>query len=115
MRGHEPIVAMRRRGKKPAMVFIDAFETASQCWREWPARDLSMPQVEVSEHEALSGLDLRFVVGLRVFVMGHDERRVESIKSLCLEAGAARVVAAVVDDGPARITDTAREQQEHQA
>lgn len=115
MRGHEPIVDMRRRGKKPAMVFIDAFETASQCWREWPARDLSMPQVEVPEDDALSGLDLRFVVGLRVMVTGHTARRVEAIRDLCIEAGASRVIAAVVDDHAAHITDTAHAQKEHRA
>lgn len=109
MRGHEPIIAMRRRGLKPHTVFIDAFEDLSKSWRRWPSVDPTMPQVEVLPGEPLSGLDLRFLVGLRVVIIGHCRRRVDALRSLCIEAEAARVVAAVVptDDAVgARLSDT---------
>ena len=99
MRGHEPIIAMRRRGLKPRTVFLDAFEDLSKSWRLWPTVDPSAPQVEVLPTEPLSGLDLRFLVGLRVVITGHCRRRVEALRALCVEAQAARVLAVVCEPG----------------
>lgn len=99
MRGHEPIIAMRRRGLKPRTVFLDAFEDLSKSWRLWPTVDPAAPQVEVLPDEPLSSIDLRFVVGLRVVITGHCRRRVEALRALCVEAQAARVVAVVCEPG----------------
>lgn len=107
MRGHEPIIAMRKRGVKPATVFIDTFEDPAKSWRLWPTVDQSLPQVEVLDADMLSGLDFRFLVGLRVVVTGHDARRVKAICSACMDAGAARVVTAAINDGRAAVFDSA--------
>lgn len=98
MRGQEPIIAMRRRGLKPRMVFIDAYIDSATSWRTWPELDTSCPMVEIAPTDQLSSLDFRFVVGLLVMVTGHDQRRVDAISTMCIEAGASRVVATTLDD-----------------
>jgi hypothetical protein len=106
MRGHEPLIALRRSGKRPSMVFIDAFEDSSDSWRDWPKNDPAHAQLEVLPDDSIPGLDLRCVVGLPVMVTGHSKARVDAIRDACIEAGAKRVVAACIDDAKVAITDT---------
>lgn len=107
MRGHQPLIDMRRAGKAPRSVFVDAFEDHSQAWRDWPTVNPAAPQIEILPTEMLSGLDLRFVVGLIVILTGHDAARVAKVREACFEAGATRVVSAVLlGDGAAMVTDS---------
>ena len=106
MRGHEPLLSLRRKGLKPSMVFIDLFEDSDNSWRDWPNNDPRHPQIEVSDDDSIAGLDFRFVVGLTVMVTGHDKPRVHAIRGVCIDAGAKRVVAAFIDDDKVQTTDT---------
>lgn len=105
MRGHEPLLALRRKGLKPRMVFIDAFEDSDNSWRDWPTNDPTHPQIEVLADDSIAGLDFRFVVGLTVMVTGHDKARVNAIRGACIDAGAKRVVAAFIDGDKVQTTD----------
>jgi len=111
MRGHEFLIGLRRKGWKPAMVFIDTQPDPARSWRLWPQVDLDFPQVEVLPDDALSSLDLRFLVGLRVLITGRDQRRVERLKDMCFDAGAACVVATVFhgEDSAAITTSSSKD------
>ena len=110
MRGHEAVIAMRLRRRRPRIVFVSAGRDASEQWREWAVETPHMAQVEIDDDEALSGLDLRFSVGMVAVVDGSDAARVTRIAEALTEAGAARVVSAVVADDGASVwvTDTGR-------
>lgn len=115
MRGHEPILDMRRRGQKPALVFLDTIpdRSPSQLWREWPEVQPAIPTVWVQDDDAVHLLDLRFLVGLPVVITGTDAARVDALQAAALEAGAVRVVSNVVAFNPdaeiLSITDTKQE------
>jgi hypothetical protein len=98
MRGHEPILAMRKAGTAPSFVFINDFHCQ-------PARDWSNPGVKYGEQwpadhatvstagDALSSLDLRFLVGLKVSISSESEGRAKALFELCKKAGAKTVAA----------------------
>lgn len=96
MRGHEPLIAMRLGGMRPGTVQIYAGTDNSGACQDWQQTMPAHAQVEVSDDEPLSGLDLRFVVGMLVFVTGENAFRVEAIHAMCLGCGAQRVVSAAV-------------------
>jgi hypothetical protein len=104
MRGHEPLVAMRLRGHVPAAVFVDADGTLPRSFTSgwttpaYPGATLHA-HIVIDPTDAVPLLDLRFVVGLVVHVDGADAQRVSEIGVACLEAGARRVVTAVVSAG----------------
>jgi hypothetical protein len=91
---------------RPAVVFIDAVEDQTQCWRDWQAVNPAAPQIEILPSEPLSGIDLRCIVGLTVILSGPVARRVDAVRQACLDAGAVRVVAAVVAAGAVSVVDT---------
>jgi len=95
MRGHESIIALRRQGLRPKSLDIWAGVDATEGWKHWPAAG-AHAEVEIHDDEQLSGLDLRFTVGMLVFVSGQCPFRVAAIHAGCLRAGARRVVSAAV-------------------
>ena len=105
MRGHEPLIAMRRSGVRPGCVFIDV-GIPGDLWREWPDHSPGRAIVSVEAGDMLSGLDLRWVVGMTVMVEGHPASRVEAIRDRCIAEKALRVVSTVVRDGMPHTTDT---------
>lgn len=98
MRGHEPILAMRQRGMKPALVFLDLDRNhaPAKSWLEWPGVSPAIPTVWVQEDDAPNRLDLRFLVGLSTVISGTDEARVAALERAAIDAGAHRVVAVVL-------------------
>ncbi len=92
MRGHEALLAMRRKGYSPQWVFIDTWADPLGFWGCWPVETPHRASVEVHDADMLSGLDFRFVVGLQVLVMGEKLARLQAIAEACKEAGAKRVV-----------------------
>ena len=93
MRGHEPLIAMRMRGKCPSHAHLTVGEDHAQLWRYWQVMptggrwgDLSA-HIEVRPDERLSALDLRCLVGMTAHVIGHDEVRTIRVAELCQEAG----------------------------
>jgi hypothetical protein len=93
MRGHEPLLAMRRGGRRPLHVTFTAGPTVtgSDHWSRVPEL-LPFPEVSVEDRDNLDALDLRFVVGLPVLVdIGPDVERMKRLVLACEAAGAARV------------------------
>ena len=95
MRGHEQLIDVRRRRYVPKTVQIWAGTDALKGWADWNGNS-AHAEVEIQDSEPLSSLDLRFCVGLVVFVTGTDPFRVAAIHAGCLAAGAARVLSAAV-------------------
>jgi hypothetical protein len=94
MKGHEPLIAMRLRGRLPASVHLRA--DGGPCW-EWtvPAH-AGAPihaDIVVDPEESIGRLDLRCFVGLTIHLNGQDPERVKALSIACMEAGAARVIA----------------------
>lgn len=94
MRGHEPLIALRRRGLRPALVDIDLEPCPWRNWSTWPEWT-TVPQIEVQPGDSIQLLDLRFLVGLTVQVSGFNGPRVLALADACKAAGAARVLAFV--------------------
>lgn len=87
MRGHEPILAMRKAGRRPAIVFLNDFPCDTD-WSEWGDHATVCVADEVPE-----ALDLRFVVGLTVSILGDTIERVKRLAQACKDAGASTVAA----------------------
>jgi hypothetical protein len=105
MRGHEPLIALRRAGWKPAMawVSVDGYsETFTNLSRlGFPPLDA----IELAATDSPARVDLRCVIGMTVEVSGSDERRVAATARACRDFGATQVVAMTPD----RITFTNEE------
>ncbi len=97
MRGHENIIAMRKGGNKPAgAVWVCDYPVQPSLLQWRYADDCKNPNVcTAGDHAA--DLDMRFVVGLPVFVHGDDAARVRAIAAQCRKVGADRVVASTPD------------------
>lgn len=101
MRGHEPIIAMRKKGIRPSIIFIDDTPKLSVLSREWhnPGErygevwEPDFPAVDVLDTETVERLDLRFVMGCVVSISSGTERRAKRLLAACQRAGA-KVVAA---------------------
>ena len=66
MKGHEPIIAMRRNGIAPKIVFVNDFPDV--CAKDW---HLHGDHATVSvDGDAVGVLDLRFLIGLMVSITG---------------------------------------------
>lgn len=64
-------------------------------WRWWPREDTAA-HVEVQPQDRIGLLDLRFAVGLLVFVTGTDRDRVKALHDACVDVGAKRVLSYVM-------------------
>lgn len=95
MRGHEALIAMRHKRRKPAICFIetdfDRLDQASEWYRESPAT----AYVLVEAKDSLATLDLYFLVGMLVQVDGSDVHRVRAVVEAAEAAKAYRVLGAV--------------------
>jgi hypothetical protein len=110
MHGHEKIIDMRKKGICPKIVFINDFEDShAKFWHD-PGREYKEqwapdnPTVCTSE-TPLSGIDLRFCVGIRVSISSFSESRAKALFKKTVDAGAVCVAAAhVIEDKHGRIT-----------
>ena len=116
MRGQDAIIALRQRGKKPALVFLDLMRDhqPDPMWRDWPEVQPAIPTVWVQDSDVPARLDLRFLVGLNAVITGRDPERVQQLERAAIEAGAARVIAVTLalderrqEHRVVRVTDTA--------
>jgi len=85
MRGHDAIIAMRKAGRKPAIVFLNDYP----CDTDWTTFS-EHATIEVSGEQP-EWLDLRFLVGLRVSITGASEKRAKRFLEACKQAGAMTV------------------------
>lgn len=88
MRGHQPILAMRRRGLRPAYVTLS--DLPPSAWAKWPSMH-RYPDVCIDADDSPDLLDLRFVVGLPVVVEIDSETRMRRLVLAAEKAGASRV------------------------
>ena len=95
MRGHLPILAMRRVGLVPSMVTLSDYPTETWSWRDWP-EDTAHAEVEIERTDSIARLDLRYCVGLTVIVDGENANRVNAIADAAEKAGAKRVIRVVL-------------------
>ncbi len=112
MRGHQPLIDMRRRGLKPLLVDVDLEPNGCDDWPNW----CRTPIVQIEPKDAIHRIDLRFLVGLNVVVTGLDSSRVRRAFDACRAAGAARVVAfaqAVDEWGNVTTTEALDSEAEH--
>jgi putative intracellular protease/amidase len=96
MRGHQKVIELRKKGYKPAIVFLNDYQT--------PAWALDGTTVDISG-DLVEGLDLRFLVGLMVSTGATTETRAKAILEACKRAGASVVG---VCHTPERIPDRKR-------
>ncbi len=82
MRGADKLIALRRTGRRPAVVFLNDYPT--------PAAFLDGTTVDISGDD-LVGLDLRFLVGLTVSTGSETVERAKAIFDACKRAGASAV------------------------
>ena len=83
MRGHEGVIAMRRKGSRPAHVTLQIGDGPADSWPSVPELH-PYPVVMVHPVDVPELLDLRFVVGLPVIVDGGES--VERMRRLMLAA-----------------------------
>lgn len=86
MRGHEKLIAMRRIGKRPNIVFLNDFE----CMTDWFETDGQHVIVNCAG-DNLQRADLRFLVGLTVSAVSDTDERARELLAACQRAGAAVV------------------------
>ncbi len=88
MRGQEQLIAMRKAGIRPSIVFINDFPCKTD-WAEWG------DNATVCVHgDQLSSLDLRFVVGMIASISSESESRAKRIAEICKNSGARAVASA---------------------
>lgn len=96
MRGHESLIAMRHSGVRPETVSIHLGTDHSMAWRDWQQTIPHHAHVEIADDEPLSGLDMRFTVGMFVVITGSDEKRISAVHAACQASGAQRVLSGAV-------------------
>jgi len=81
VRGQEALIATRMAGYRPQVPVV------LHCPLEaWPFQD-APSYVQIAPGERIDRLDLRFVVGLPVVVVGENEERVKTLCKAAQEAG----------------------------
>ena len=98
MGGHENLIRLRTSGlRPPGSVFVCDFPVNPE-FLEWKhAEDAIRPTVCV-DGDPVGTLDLRFVVGLSVIVMGNDVARAKEIAAMVRRDGASSVIANAGDN-----------------
>lgn len=98
MIGAESLIAMRKRGRVPAVVWLDADSGPVPYGDDWTGEDAYR-----ANHAHLwlgsdcpDRVDLRCVVGLTVHVTGAIKEIVHTLRDRCIAAKAHRVVASVL-------------------
>lgn len=87
MRGHQTIISARMARMAPSFVFVNDYP----CKTDW--FDTREHATVCTHGDALSSMDFRFLVGLRVSVSATEEARAKAIFERIKAAGAAAVAA----------------------
>ncbi|NBW08303.1 MAG: hypothetical protein EBR82_09770 [Caulobacteraceae bacterium] len=101
MRGHQAIVALRKRGRRPDSVMVRVGYSSLPTWDSWhlDAGKVSplVAAVEIDDRDRISSLEreLDVVAGMIVMVHGDDPVRTRRIADLCVDAGATRCIVTV--------------------
>jgi hypothetical protein len=95
VKGHDQLIAMRRAGAAPSIVFVETDDAMWANTRDWHADAPDRAQLRVEASDRPARLDLRCLVGLTVWVNGSDSRRVFDVAAACEQHKAGRVIASV--------------------
>lgn len=87
MRGHEKIIAARLQGQAPSFVFVNDYP----CKTDW--FELADYATVCTHGKPVTGLDLRFLTGLRVSISATTEERAKALFERVKDAGASTVAA----------------------
>ena len=91
MIGHQPLIKMRMSGVAPQYISIeDHLSLNAHEWHEWD----DSPTICIAKDD-LHNMDLRFVVGLTVFLSSFDEQRAKAVHQKLIDAKA-RVITSCV-------------------
>ena len=85
MRGQDGIIKMRKQGFAPAMISLDDFNFPSPL-TNWETHG-DIPTVCV-HNDVIEGLDLRFLVNMKVSITSYTEDRAKRLFEACKAAGA---------------------------
>ena len=88
MKGHQQILSLRRRGLKPAAIFLCDYAAK---WAEWEIEANGLPGVYVADDEP-SLADLRFVTGCQVHLHADNSTRAAAWVDRLLQDGAKSVI-----------------------
>lgn len=104
MHGHLPIIAMRKTGIAPKIVFVNDFPC--QTSRDWHNPGAKYGELWPADHatistagDSISSLDLRFLVGLTVSITTYTESRAKAIFEKAKHFGAKTVAATSLETG----------------
>jgi len=91
MTGHDHIIAMRKNGIKPPIVFINDYP----CKTDWFEHN---EHATICTHgDSIESLDIRFLVGMAVSVSTTNEKRSKALLNACKRASASEVSVCVVN------------------
>lgn len=94
MRGHRPIETLRRRGVKPAVIWVSDIDGIQvDRWH----RNGTDPEVLITADDDIDRLDLRFARGIRVEVHTFSEQLTAGLVEAFVKAGADRVLGCVFE------------------
>lgn len=98
MRGHEPLISMRKAGRTPKIVFINDYP--DEIARDWHNPGEKFGEIWPPDHatvstagDPISSLDLRFLVGLTVSITSLSESRAKALFAKAKWFGAKTVAA----------------------
>jgi hypothetical protein len=95
MIGHQPLINMRMAGKAPQYIAIEDHKSINAHeWHQWD----DSPVICVVKDD-LHTLDLRFVIGLTVFLTSFDEHRAKSIHQKLIDCKARVITSSVLLPG----------------
>jgi hypothetical protein len=96
MRGIDHLVWQRKRGITPSLVMVDLDPSPRAfcrlCDPEPGERPRQVPTVFVDPDQSIARLDLRPLIGLKVFAFGADGARLDAFRAAALEHEAGRVI-----------------------
>ena len=116
MRGSNGLIALRKAGVAPDWVWVDTDLTPAPFADETTLDNCIGIRLQIEKSDKPNRLDLRCVVGLNCYVQGETASVVHATRDACIDAGAKRVIAAVMDRkgrgefvsfGVSDLTDTA--------
>lgn len=92
MRGHSDLIDLRMKGAKFQSVTLIDFDFDVD-WKKWGEQ----PRVTVNG-DGVVDLDLRFVVGLTVYIESYDQDRADDLMQKCIDSGALIVASSTYPD-----------------
>lgn len=94
MRGHKPLIELRRQGVCPSVIFVDVGHDLLQCSKDWHIDMQDFPHINITGDDDIATLDLRFLVGCTVLITQLEPasaQRVQAIAKRLREDLGARV------------------------